>query len=357
MKQLRIAVLGLCCLLAACATERGLRNSESVTLLLNNGDKIKAQVVSITSQEVKFIAKSTKQAYEYGDVLQRGRLEGVRLKDGSILSLAEYDARRKGLATASVAPAKARSELSQTRPITLTPKSPERQFAELKRKPVSEMSDKEFEFFMMMLNKELQDDARAREIQEIALPKAPAEAVVGPAFAAAGVNAQKESVKQGAPEKQQQRDLSQAVNSMVDAGLATRFLSFLTNREANGERLSAAELEMRALIRKSERWRDRMDELAYLNRSAEKIISRVYLFNPADLQEKLNLSFDPDAEIDYTELLAQMHRTMGDKVRIVDYRKLVDIFGEGGGRTVKELLERYDELRFLMGQKGVVASK
>ncbi len=359
MKQLRIAVLGLCCVLVACASERGLRNSESVTLLLNNGDKIKAQVVSISAQQVKFIAKSTKKAYEYGEVLQRGRIEAVRLKDGATLSLAEYDAHRKGLARTSAVPEKNRPEPPRTRLGATTSKRPERQFAELKRKPVSEMSDKEFDFFMMMLNKELQDDVRARELETLASATAPPRAVVMPhAGTGAPVNLpQPKPVEKTILEQPKKQELSAAVNSMVNAGLATRYLSYLTVRENRGERLRAAEFEMRALIRASESWRDRMDELAYLNRTAEKVISRVYLFNPEDLQEKLNLNLNPEAELDYPDLLAQIHRGTGDDVRIAHYRKLVDVFGEGGGRTIKELLERYDELQFLLAEKQAVAVK
>lgn len=348
-------------LLVACATSSGLRKSETVTLLLNNGDKIKAQVMQITADKVTFKARSVKKAYEYGEVLPRARIQGVKLRDGSVVSVAEYAAQRTRVAQQSTQdeePAGKRSRASVRRG---SAKSPEAQFAQLKKMPVSEMTENEFQFFMMMLEKELQAGEQMEALKpRVPVHETPADApTLGIARARAPIEEPPDEsrFKSRKPDSRRDEKLQDAVNSMVDAGLATRYLQFLQKKTRAGMTLSTAEAEMKALIQSSTRWRENLEDLEFLNRTAMKVMSRVYLFTPEELQTKLNLNFDPDAEMDFQDLMSQLHRSMGEHVRIVDYRKLVDVFGEGGGRTMKEILQRYADLQFVLSPENVIVTK
>lgn len=338
-------------LFAACATSSGLLKSDMVTLVLNDGTKVKAQVLDISRSYVTFKAKSVKQAYELGEVLPRGRISGVQLADGQVTTLDQYvDQQRSAKSLASAAPASAPSPRKSPvqKEITL-----EQQYAELKSKPVSEMSENEFKFFMTMMEKEQQADTEKRQQREQAilalqqkaataapeptLPRLPAQAVPASPVASVG--------------------LEDVVGSMIDAGLAADYIAALEKKSASGQKLSAAESEMLDKIRSNPRWQNRMEEIVALRKSAEQAMSRVYLFNPEALETSLGLRFNADSEMDFMELTQQLHRSMGPDVRISDYRKLVDVFGEAGGQTMKKLLERYSDLQLVTKANSIIATK
>ncbi len=367
MKTLRLHILtsALIAFVLGCATSSGLRKADIVTLVLNDGENIEAQIDEINRDKVTFRAKSVKQAYKYGEALPPEKIRGIKLQDGRVLTLAEYKAYRNSKSspqeerTTRQPTATAKKRRPEAAPAAAMALSPEQQYAQLKSKPISEMSDNEFEFFMLMMKKELE----AQEWAESQNPKTADKQEVASEREALMRAVESLSRERSAPSAQANQppqrgpDLQQAVDSMVDAGLAARYLSYLVSKSRSGFELSPAEKEMRDLIQASPKWRERVEELNYLNRTAKKIIGRVYLFNPEELQTKLNLKFDQDLEMDYPDLLSQLHRSLGADVKISDYRTLVDVFGESGGRTVKEVLERYSEMEFVLSNPEWMANK
>ncbi len=349
MSRLPFVLAVFCFLLSSCATTRTtIKQEESVSIVLNDGTRIKAEVLDITDTKIVFNASHWKQAYEYGEVLPREKVQGVKLRDGTVLSLAEYEAFRKDSSLASQEAretGKKRGKASAKTDISL-----EEQLEQLKNKPISEMSENEFKFFMAMLEQE-QMAAQARR-EKMAARRAAVEksrqakTVTGPVPVVPP-----RAAAQAAPAKAEPGELHEIAASLLDAGVAVQYLAYLDEQAKASDNVGPAAGHIGALIREDPAWREHKEELAFLHRTAEKAIGRVYLYNPQDLQDKLGLDFNPDADMDFHDLLHQLHRAMGEDITMRDYRKLVDVFGESGGLAVRDALQSYSEILRVVAAK------
>ncbi len=317
---------------------------EVVTILLNNGDKIDAIVSEISYDRIEFKAKSSKKAYEYGEVLNVERVTGIKLKNGMVMSVKEYRAYLKDSATASPgkkAPAKpAAVETPKALPPGADP-----QYEALKSKLISEMTQNEFEYFMLKEKERLaaQEVKAAAASETLVVEEKKALPVIQPAVVApAPVSASAPTPPPAAPEAVQD-DL---VNTLIAADLAPALLNYLHQKASRGETLTAIEASLSKRIQDNSQWQEKLDDVKYLDRVSYKALERAYIYNPDDLQNQLGLKFDRDAEMDFSDLMEQLHRRMGGNVRIGDFRILVDLFDESGARAIKELLENYETWAF-----------
>jgi hypothetical protein len=313
---------------------------EVVAILLNNGDKIDAVISEISYDRIEFKAKSSKKAYEYGEVLNVERVTGIKLKNGLVMSVKEYRAYLKDSSSAAPIKKTAEKPAAVETPKALPPGA-DPQYEALKSKPISEMTQNEFEYFMMkekerLAAQEVKAAAAASETpvaeEKKALP------VIQPAVVAPAPVAASAAVTQPAAPEAVQDDL---VNTLIAAGLAPALLNYLHQKAGRGETLTAVEASLSERIQNNPQWQERLDDIRYLDRVSYKALERAYIYNPDELQNQLGLKFDRDAEMDFSDLMDQLHRRMGGNVRIGDFRILVDLFDEGGARAVKELLENY----------------
>ncbi|MCH7756426.1 hypothetical protein IH970_15070 [candidate division KSB1 bacterium] len=320
--NLRFALLII--LLAGCATTSNIKKEDRVTILLKDGTKIKAQVTGISNSTIAFEAIDRKKAYDYGEVIQLNLVRGIRMPNGAILSVKEYDAVRKG-GEPKASKRKPKRVAKADRRVS---KSSESQYEELKNKPISEMTDNEFQFFMMMKEKELETE------KEFVVRKPEV------------------TMRNNNPSRQFDQQLEELVDSMIRAGIAPNYLTYLNDKENQRRSLTRFEKEIISLIENHPTWQDQVDDLEYLNRTAKKALTRAYLYNPDELERNLHLSFDPDVEMDYVSLMRQLHRQFGENVRMRDFRIFVDVFGESGAGAVKEILENYSTWQFVLSQKS-----
>ena len=252
-KRFGILVLSLAWL--GCASSSSLnKKEETVTLLLNNGDSIKAQVLDIWQDKVVFKALDWQKAYEYGEVINAARVKGVKLSDGTVLSVLDYQAYRKG----------EKVEIEKKR----------------EEKP-----------------------------------------------------AKKKKVV-----RRKRDELDAVIESLMESGLALSYLNYLSSKRS----LSATEEELLTRLQEDETFQETLEDIRFLDRKARKALERAYLFSPDDLERELGLRFDPDEEMDYVGLMQQLHRRFGSRVKMREFRLLVNVLGESGGRAVKELLENYE---------------
>jgi len=318
-------------LLAGCATTSNIKKEDRVTILLKDGTKIKAQVAEISNSTIAFEAIDRKKAYDYGEVIQLDLVRGIRMPNGEILSVKEYDAIRKGEQPQVLKSGRNRRVAKIDRRVSS--KDSKSQYEELKNKPISEMTDNEFHFFMMMKGKELETE------KEFSVRK--------PEVTRRNNNSS----------RQFEQQLEELVDSMVRAGVAPKYLTYLNNKANQRRSLSRFEREIISLIESHPTWQDQVDDLEYLNRTAKKALTRAYLYNPDELERNLHLSFDPDVEMDYVSLMKQLHRQFGENVRMRDFRILVDVFGESGAGAVKEILENYSTWQFVLSQDTTLVDK
>jgi hypothetical protein len=374
-------LLPLLFFLTSCAGTATQKRTESVTIILKNGDKIEADVLDIWKNKVVFKAKDWKKAYEYGEIINIERIEGIKIADGSVLSVKEFDAFRKGekrTVKKKEEPKKSDSKIAQG------PEDSDLQYEKLKKKPISEMTENEFKYFIMMKEKELQAQKEKESAEESSIVKeSPEEVKAGEAIAALSEKEEEELPQKQVepdytlnPESQStglglkvqstsipranylnEQQLDEVAESLIEANLAPTYLSYLNNKSKQGKSLTDSESSLRELIERNPKWQEKLDDLKYLTRIAEKSLSRAYLYNPEGLKEKLNLQFDPDLDMDFLDLMKQLHRKIGEDVKMGDFRILVDVFGETGARAIKELLESYSSWQLVLSKDNSIVTK
>lgn len=354
-------------LLAGCASTSNIKKDETVTILVNNGDKIKAQILDISGGKIVFKAKSWEMAYEYGEIINVERINGIELADGMVLSVDEFEAYRKGVALKSSKETTSKEIEAAAVPNTDFEESADFQYEQLKNKPIAEMTDNEFKFFMMMKERELQSQERS-QLDRIESPEMKGSdvnetekqtfSVEQPVVSTPSIKKMESSETVVAlPASSGDEQLREVVDSILEAGLAPTYLVYLQNKSQAGTALNTSESQMMNLIETNPKWRENLNELDYINRTAEKALARAYLYNPEDLKDKLNLNFDQNLEMDYFDLLGQLHRSLGEDVKMSDFRKLVDVLDESGAKAIKELLENYSNWQFWLNKSNSMTIK
>lgn len=329
-------------LFLSCASTSQLSQNETVKIVLNNGDKISAKIVDVGRDQIVFRAKSRQQAYNYGEIIDVQKVKGIQLKDGRLLSVTEYQDYRNGQLSKRNSRRKEPVKLAKNNKATNLGSNEDLQYEELKKKPISDMNDNEYNYFMMMKEKEL------REKSERERRKAVRDSIRA---------AQREIGLRASGRKKPQRKsahsaLKGLTDSIVSAGLAPEYIMFLQNKRQSGEKLTPVENEMFSLLENNSKWQEKIDDLRYINHVAEKAMTRAFLYNPDDLQTKVGLTFNPDLDLDYADLMGQLHRMTGNKVKMSDYRILIDVFGETGSKAIKEILENYQTWQFAVQQNS-----
>jgi len=328
--SLRFAILII--FLAGCATTSNIKKEDRVTILLKDGTQIKAQIAEISNNTIAFETIDRKKAYDYGEVIQLDLVRGIRMPSGEIFSVKEYNAIRKG-DESRVLKRRSKGRLAKI-DRRVSRRSSESQYEKLKNKPISEMTDNEFQFFMMMKEKEL-----------------------GVQKGTVAAKSDESILRNKNTSRRFNQQLDELVDSMISAGVAAKYLGYLKNKAEQRRGLTRFEKEIGNLIENRPEWQDHVDDLEYLNRTAKKALRRAYLYNPDELERNLHLSFDPDVEMDYTTLMGQLHRQFGDNVRMRDFRTLVDVLGESGAGAVKGILENYSTWQFVLSQNSTLADK
>ncbi len=347
----RILSFSLLFLFLGEASTQALDKDEVVTILLNDGNKIEAQISDISHDRVEFKAKSSKKAYEYGEVLNIERIRGLKLKNGMVLSVKEYRAYLKDGSFAG------QTNKVEATPVTVETKldvapGSDLQSEALKNKPISEMTPNEFEYFMMMKEKEKQAAAETATVEtsKAVQPTVPTieEKASAPTIQPAVVIPEQVSISTppANPSASDTDSNDELVNTLIAADLAPALLNYLHEKSARGETLTVTEATLSERIQSNSKWQEKLDDIKYLDRVSFKAMERAYLYNPDELQNQLGLKFDRDAEMNFADLMDQLHRRTGSAVRMGDFRILADLFDESGARAIKDLLENYETWEF-----------
>lgn len=148
----------------------------------------------------------------------------------------------------------------------------------------------------------------------------------------------------GAPQGQ----LQEFVDSLMEAGLASAYLEYLNT---SGKGLSRTEAEIKRLIENSPQWRDKLDDLRYIDEIAFESLSRAFYYKPEELKSKLNLNFDEDAKMNFPDLMSQLHERLGTRVSQGDFNALVEVVGKGGARAIRDILKNYSSWKFATSKR------
>lgn len=371
-------------LFIGCASTSSIKRTETITIILKNGDKIEANVLDIWHNKVVFKAKDWRKAYEYGEVINVERIEGIRIADGSILSVDDYNAYRKGDKIKAKEKDSVKKETITEVTESEVDKTGDFQYEELKKKPIAEMTENEFKYFIMMKQKESNAQKEETTGEKQASTIEPIKEEVAETKPVSKemekkeekLHFQEEDVFSSKSEAQDRGlgmrlpqgsfspltssygfQLEAVVESLIEAGLATSYISYLNKKSSLGEELTSTETTLLTMIEKNPKWQEKLDDLKYLNRMAQKTLTRAYLYNPDELSTKLGLIFDQDLDMDFIDLMDQLHRKFGEDVNMGEFRVLVGVLGESGGGAIKEILEKYASWQFVLNKKNSMVSK
>lgn len=139
------------------------------------------------------------------------------------------------------------------------------------------------------------------------------------------------------------RQVEEFVNSLLEAGLASEYLNYLNT---SGKNLNRTEVEIKRMIEKSPEWRDKLDDLRYIDKIAFEALSRAYYYKPDELKSSLNLRFDEETKMNFPDLMAQLYERLGAHVSQSDFNALVDVFGTGGARAIRDIMKDYSSWKF-----------
>lgn len=104
-------------------------------------------------------------------------------------------------------------------------------------------------------------------------------------------------------------------------------------------------------------WKKRQDDLRNFSTVAQQAVAHVYLYAPDSLSQRLGLRFDPNAEMDFRDLMEQLHQRFGNTVTMGDFRLLVTVFQEDAARAFREILNHYTDWRYAFENKHPLYSK
>jgi hypothetical protein len=346
MKRLILSALMLLfALLLGCASSGQFKKSEKVTLFLHDGHKIKCYVTHIGRDQVFFQATRASDAYNYGDMLNVGQIEKIRLANDAEMTVTEFREYRNS-AQKSIA------IQSKEQPATLTF---DPLFEKLKHKDMDKMSEKEFQYFLMMKeqenilyqkNLEVQRqtagmDKLSQQLQELkehsVSPPVPSAVMAGPVRVA-------EPVPAITP--QPQKTIS-FVNLLQRTEMTGAFLSRVRALEAKGHILAPEESALISQISNSAEWKQLQSELQMAGEQANKALEQAFLLQPEVLKSQLGLVFGPEDAFDFSALLQQLQQKAGSEISIGYQRSLAQILGDEGSRAVRNLLRQFEAWQFI----------
>lgn len=327
------------------------KEKQTVKIVLMNGHKIEAEIKDIYYDKIIFRAKKWKDAYEYGEVINVERVVGIQLDDGTMLSVQEYDKLRRGEKIKSKKTPqydKTKSSLSENEDL---------QYEDLKKKPISEMTDNEFKYFIMMRQRELEAEKekeqklkeREKVLTELEQKIKNESSTSQPEFQK--INAVEQKTPENSNQELSEKQIEQISEALIDAGIATDFLRYIKIKNTYNQEVTDIELTLQKKIENNPRWQETLDNLKYITMVAKKTLARAYLYNPEELQSKLKLQFDPDLDMNFMDLVEQLHLRIGEDVKMRDFRLLVEVLGENGARAVKDLLENYSAWKYLVASQ------
>ncbi|MBN2092204.1 hypothetical protein JW964_21470 [candidate division KSB1 bacterium] len=342
-----IAVLVVAAFLYSCAASGQFKKNEKVSLILQDGHKVKCYVTHISKQQIFFQALSARDAYNYGDMLLVGQVQKIRLANNSEMSVDEYRDYRKNVQKAMI-----ESNSFQGKNVLLDPL-----YESLKHKEIDDMSEKEFQYFLLMKEQENLQKMRAADKAEqkeqfetlekkLDEFKTPQQLVIKPPVDRPAVSAippgmikNPEVSRPALPTPVE----SAAIPDLGELLEQTQLLGkFLHRVSQPGVKLSPEQERFIQSLLTSKKWIEFKENLAFFAEKSRQAAERAFALSPTDFQEKLALHLASTEKLDFNAMLSQLHQLTGDEINDKEYQQLLQVLGETGANATKQLLVNYD---------------
>ncbi|MCI0694244.1 hypothetical protein L0337_19835 [candidate division KSB1 bacterium] len=332
----------------------------TVTLIFKTGEKVEGRILDIQGDLIRFEPNSrVEENRSFGDFVRADEVGFVQLSHGSRFTVKEFiDYRWKPQSPAPLLG----NGVTKTGQKEVTEATAEQdlQYEQLKKKAVAEMTPNEFGYFMLMKQQEIKAQPRPVGAFEQEKRVQPAQAntmavktdsgKVAPLTSSLTPRTDSKISKEG-------EVIKEIAGFLVEAELAGPFIKAAQQKKEQGDFLTLNQLWLVNEVTKTPAWKKRQDDLRNLSVEAEQAVAHVYLYAPDSLSQRLGLRFDPNVEMDFRDLMEQLHQRFGATVTMGDFRLLVAIFEEDGARAMREILNHYTEWRFAIENKHPLATK
>ncbi len=347
-----IAVLVVAAFLYSCAASGQFKKNEKVSLILQDGHKVKCYVTHVSKQQIFFQALSARDAYNYGDMLLVGQVQKVRLANNSEMSVDEYREYRKNVQKAII-----ESNSFQGQNVLLDPL-----YESLKHKEIDDMSEKEFQYFLLMKEQENLQKMRAADKAEqkeqfqnlekkLEGFKTPPLPVMPPLTDKPAVAAIPPAVIKGPEVTRPPVPVPAEPAATPDLGELleqTQLLGkFLHRVSQPGVKLAPEQEKFIQSLLTSKKWIELKENLAFYEEKSRQAAERAFALSPVEFQEKLGLRLSSTEKLDFNPMFSQLYQLIGDEINDKEYQQLLQVLGETGANATKQLLVNYDAWTYI----------
>lgn len=306
------------------------QDPNAVTLILTTGDKVEGRILDIQGDLIRFESDNWVENPHFGEFIRADQVRFVQLPNGSRFTVTEFiDYRWKPQPPAPLLwSGITRAAHKEATEVTAA------NIQEAEARPESAFEQEK------TIQPVLANSTAATTDSGLAAP---------PPFSL--------TPRFGPKISKDEEVIEEVATFLVEAELAGPFIQAVQKKKEQGELISLSQLRLVNAVTEMPAWRQRQDDLRNFSAAAEQAMAHVYLYAPDSLSQPLGLRFDPNADMDFRNLMAQLHQHFGSTVTMGDFRRLVAIFEEDGARALREILNHYTDWCFAIENKHPLYSK
>lgn len=326
-----------------------------VTLFFKDGDKVPGRILDIQGEVIRFKPDYwvvNPENPHFNEFIRADELKFIQLPSGSRFTFKEFVDYRwtpKSPVTLTQISANGVTKAGQNG-MTKVTADQDLQYEQLKQKAIAEMTPNEFQYFMLMKEQEVKAQPQNQPAQ--------ANGVVTKTDSARVTSSTLSLTPRVEPKVSKEEEAIKEIASfLVEAELAGPLIEAVRLKKEQAELLTLYQLLLVKAVTDMPAWKQRQDDLRNFSAVAEQAMAHVYLYAPDSLSQHLGLRFDANAEMDFRDLMEQLHQRFGAAVTMGDFRLLVATFEEDGARAMREILNHYTDWRFAVDNIHPLYSK
>lgn len=323
----------------------------AVTLILKNGEKMDGRILDIRGDLIRFEPNNWIENAHFSEFTRANEVKFIQLPSGSRYTFKEFIEYRWKLQSPTPLAGNGVAKAEQ-KDVTEAKAGQDPQYEQLKKKAVAEMTPNEFSYFMLMKQQEAkaQPEKKVQPAPANATTAKPDSVVTAPSIFSLLPRAESKISK----EEEAIKDIA---SFLIEAELVGPFFDVVRQKKEQGELMTLNQLWLVRAITEMPEWKKRQDDLRNFSTVAQQAMSRVYLYSPDSLSQRFGLRFDPNAEMDFRNLMEQLHQRFGATVTMGDFRLLVTVFQEEAARAFRVILNHYTDWRYAFENKHPLYSK
>ncbi|MCI0693908.1 hypothetical protein L0337_18120 [candidate division KSB1 bacterium] len=329
----------------------------TVTLIFKTGEKFEGRILDIQGDMIRFEPNGWVENRSFGDFVRADQVKFVQLPSGTRFTVNDFIAYRWQPKSSAPLLGNGVAKTGQKEVAEATA-GQDLQYEQLKKKAVAEMTPNEFSYFMLMKQQEVKAQPEKAFESEKKVQPSPANATTAKTDSVAAAPLTFSLLPRAETKiSKEEEAIKDMANFLIEAELVGPFFEAVRQKKERGELMTLNQLWLVRAITEMPEWKKRQDDLRNFSTVAQQAVAHVYLYAPDSLSQRLGLRFDPNAEMDFRDLMEQLHQRFGNTVTMGDFRLLVAVFQEEAARAFREILNHYTDWRYAFENKHPLYSK